>query len=196
MKIQVVILAAGSSSRLGQPKQLVSWQGKPLIQYVAEQALRTSVSETKLDLVLITGAYAEPVTEPVRSQHVIHNANWSEGMASSVRIATEYAMEQQADAQLFLLTDQPYVDAELLQNLIQTYKEHPGHVIVSDYGTDWGVPLIIDSTHYAGLLTLTGDRGVKRYVQQHQLPIKKVKFLKGLIDIDTEQDLRDLQERQ
>ncbi len=199
MKIQVSILAAGNSSRLGQPKQLLSWQKKPLIQYVAEEALKVQVPGVTIQVTIITGAYAEPVTQAVQQLPlvVLHNPDWQEGMASSVRMASRYAIETRADALLFLLTDQPHVTDHLIEQLIVMYlnSTHTHGVVVSDYGSEWGVPLLIGSAHFKPLLQLKGDSGVKPYIKQQQLVTPKVSFLKGLIDIDTDQDILYLQDK-
>ncbi|MDR6195978.1 nucleotidyltransferase family protein [Siphonobacter sp. SORGH_AS_0500] len=200
MKIQVAILAAGNSSRLGRPKQLVQWQGKPLIRYVTEEALAISNPNVTLEHCVVVGAYAGAVAEALHSLplQILINPDWSEGMASSVRVATQYAIQQQADAILFALTDQPFMNTSLLEQFILTYLEvnDSSCVVVSDYGSDWGVPLLIGAAYFESLLQLKGDSGVKRYVKQRQLAVKKVTFLRGLIDIDTEHDLMHLQERQ
>lgn len=199
MKIQVSILAAGNSSRLGQPKQLLSWQKKPLIQYVAEEALKVQLPGVTTQVTIITGAYAEPVTQAVQQLPlvVLHNPDWQEGMASSVRMASHYAIETQADALLFLLTDQPYVTDHLIEQLIVKHLDytHTDGIVVSDYGSEWGVPLLIGSAHFKPLLQLKGDSGVKPYIKQQQLVMQKVSFLKGLIDIDTDQDILYLQDK-
>lgn len=188
MKVQLAILAAGRSSRLGRPKQLIEWDEQTLLYRVTQTALRVRPSETSV--FIITGAYAEQVAATVADLPVtlLYNADWSEGMAASVRVATTYAIEQQADALLFLLTDQPHLTTSVLEEILHLYAGKADSIVVSDYGSDWGVPMLFGSDHFSELLTLEGDRGAKPLAKHYVTHLKKVVFPLGSVDIDTEED--------
>lgn len=188
MNVQLAILAAGRSSRLGRPKQLIEWDEQTLLHRVTQTVLRIQYAETSV--CLITGAYAEPVAAAVADLPVtvLFNPDWSEGMAASVRLATTYAIEQQADALLFVLTDQPHLDTPLLQEILNLYNGDANCIVVSDYESDWGVPMLFGSAYFPELLTLTGDRGAKPLANRYADQLKKVAFPLGSVDIDTEED--------
>jgi len=190
VKIGAAILAAGSSSRLGQPKQLVSFGGKPLLQHVID------VVES-IDLYQRMGilGYGEKTIRnqvDFKSTKVISNPKWGEGMASSIRLAAKLAEEEKPDALLIVLSDQPFVDAELLNQLIEHYVPGKEMIVASRYGDVLGVPALFDRKYFKVLMGLKGDSGARKLINTYRNKVKGVKFEKGTIDIDTPEDLEQL----
>jgi len=190
VKIGAAILAAGSSSRLGQPKQLVSFGGKPLLQHVID------VVES-IDLYQRMGilGYGEKTIRnqvDFKSTKVISNPKWGEGMASSIRLAAKLAEEEKPDALLIVLSDQPFVDAELLNQLIEHYVPGKEMIVASRYGDVLGVPALFDRKYFKALMGLKGDSGARKLINTYRNKVKGVKFEKGTIDIDTPEDLEQL----
>lgn len=190
-RIGAVILAAGSSSRLGEPKQLVHFQSKSLLQQVIDEVAQIEFEE----LVVILGANEVLIKKKVnfKSAKLIQNPNWEEGMASSIRLAVEEAERRGLNALLILLSDQPFVNSELLRDLIKLYSPGKELIVASEYNNIFGVPVLFDRHYFQDLKELTGDTGARKLIKQYQDKVKGVKFEKGLVDIDTQEDLSKLQ---
>lgn len=182
----IVILAAGSSSRLGSPKQLIDWQGRPLLRHLAEQALATDAPVT-----IILGANQELIRPSIAelSLRVLDNAAWEEGMSSSIRLA---ANTIDADALLLMVCDQPHVTTTHLRLLIDTRASSNTAVIASAYAETLGVPAVFDRSLYAELAALSGQQGAKAVMQRHRDEVTVVPFPAGAVDLDTPDDVRRL----
>ena len=107
MTIATIILAAGSSSRLGEPKQLLTNNGKTLVRQITETALSLKTGP----VVVVLGANQAPIQAELKDLPIqlVHNPNWQEGMASSLQTGLNYLSSTSIDAFLVLLTDQPFV---------------------------------------------------------------------------------------
>jgi molybdenum cofactor cytidylyltransferase len=188
-KIIPVILAAGSSSRLGQPKQLLVYQGVTLLERVFEIAKKVT-KNTKI----VVGDYSEEIIQLIDDKQVIlHNPAAHEGMGTSIRVGVE-TVKNEADAVLILLTDQPFVTFELLEKMITLYKESQAPIIACDYGEQLGVPILFDKQFFPELLQLSGDKGARAFLKNYPDQIKTVSFPEGKFDIDTPEDLMILRE--
>ncbi|GAB3812020.1 hypothetical protein GCM10028895_02660 [Pontibacter rugosus] len=119
MQAGVVILAAGASTRLGQPKQLLVHENESLLQ----RAIRAATSSWCEEVVVVLGANYESVVSDLEGLpvQVVKNEAWQQGMGASIRCGLQKLLEVNTgiDAVLLLLCDQPYVDAELLNQLLQ-----------------------------------------------------------------------------
>ena len=190
MKISILILAAGSSSRLGQPKQLVEFEGQTLIERITHTSL--SVSD-KVSIVL--GANIELIKPKLLTFsdriNIIENPDWQEGMGTSVRIGMEN-LAQKSDAVIILLSDQPLISQVLLQNMMQTFAEKKYPIVACDYGEQLGVPILFDKSFFPELLKLKGEQGAKSFLKNYPEKIASVSFKEGLFDIDTPEDLQKL----
>ncbi|MEM8938352.1 MAG: nucleotidyltransferase family protein [Bacteroidota bacterium] len=188
--IGAAVLAAGPSRRLGEPKQLVRFKGKSLLQHTIDLVVEVQIDER----MLILGANEQEIRHFInfKSFDVIQNQHWKEGMASSIRLAVEVGLKKELDGLLILLSDQPYIDLELLNNLIGFYKPKKELIMASEYNNVLGVPALFDRHYFRELMELTGDSGAKRLINAYREKVKEVKFEKGLIDIDTPTDLDQL----
>jgi molybdenum cofactor cytidylyltransferase len=183
-KIIPIILAAGSSSRLGQPKQLLVYQGITLLERVFEIAKKVT-KNTKI----VVGNYSEEIIQLIDDKQVIlHNPAAHEGMGTSIRVGVE-AVKNEADAVLILLTDQPFVTFELLEKMIALYEESQAPIIACDYGEQLGVPILFDRQFFPELLQLSGDKGARAFLKNYPDQIKTISFPEGKFDIDTPEDL-------
>ncbi|MCU0348867.1 MAG: nucleotidyltransferase family protein [Saprospiraceae bacterium] len=188
-KIAALILAAGASTRLGQPKQLVQLAGKTLL----ERACETALSIDNQAVVVVLGAHCEaikPAIEhlPVKT-HV--NENWQAGMGSTIAFGMAQ-LPPDADAVLLLLCDQPFVTYDLLENLVGKWRENPSHVIASAYGGSFGPPAVFGKRYFAELAALNGQQGAKKLMERHREQRLLVDFPEGEMDVDTEEDLKRL----
>ena len=189
MKIPAVILAAGASKRLGQPKQLIEIHGEPLLHRVARIALQAC------DPVLVVlGFEGDRLQAALGDLHVqcVRNLDWVEGMASSLRAAVS-AMPQEARAAIFLVCDQPALDQALLERMIRLHQEHPGRRIACGYSGIRGIPALLLCQDFGALLQLRGDRGAKNLLASED--VLEIPFPGGEQDLDLPEDLVRLRNR-
>lgn len=186
--IGVIILAAGSSSRLGKPKQLLMVGGKSLIIRVCEAALSLNIAK----VVVVTGAYAERVRSGIvhLPVMVIFNEEWEEGMASSIRKGME-VLSSQMDAVIILLCDQVNLNSSLLAEIRDAYLNSSFKVVYCRYGDEIGVPALFDKAMFPELFQLRGDTGAKPIIKRHLEQSQAISFPGGDTDIDRPSDVRD-----
>ena len=187
-----IILAAGASHRLGQPKQLVTYNnGETLIQ----RSIRIVTEAGASPVIVVLGANAAQIRKiipVVPSIHIIENESWSEGMASSIRtgIAALRQYSPHAQSTLILACDQPSVTADHLHQLFAT-SNNGRNAVASTYANRRGIPAIFPSTIFSQLEQLTRDTGAREILQAHDL--LTVPLEDGDFDIDTLSDLARLQ---
>lgn len=189
-KLSILILAAGNSSRLGSPKQLIEFEGKTLIERIAETAL--SISEKVL---IVLGGNADLVLPKLErfkdSISTIFNPDWQEGMGTSIRFGVDHLAEK-SDLILILLSDQPFISKVLLQNMLQTYATSLNPITTCVYNNTLGVPILFHKSVFIELLNLKGERGAKSFLPLYKNKISTVEFPEGIIDIDTFEDVEKL----
>ncbi|MCE7056739.1 nucleotidyltransferase family protein [Algoriphagus sp. AGSA1] len=191
MKTGIIILAAGESSRLGYPKQIAQYKGKTLLQYAIDAANGADAEKR----VVVLGANRDEIkrTFPGNSIPNIPNPNFKEGMASSIKTGMEYMLKfDKPDQVIIMLCDQPFVDSKLLNKLISTQEESGKGIVSCKYSKTFGVPILFGNSYFKELMQLTGDEGAKQIALSNEADMASVDFPKGKVDIDTEEDLRDL----
>jgi molybdenum cofactor cytidylyltransferase len=186
--IGVVVLAAGASSRLGSPKQLLKHAGTTLLQHSVHVAL-DSVARP---VIVVLGAHAElikPILENT-AVHLVVNKDWEEGMASSVRcgITELLKAEPLTTGAVIMLCDQPYVTPALINDLVAAHAKTAKKIVASSYGGTLGAPTFFLKDLFPELLQLKGDVGAKAILRQHKEDVGSVVFSKGDVDIDTSND--------
>jgi molybdenum cofactor cytidylyltransferase len=183
-----VILAAGASSRLGKPKQLLNHNGKSLLQNTIDTAIASDADP----VVVVLGANAEQVLKEINKSkvHIIINTEWEEGMASSVRTGLNELLfiSSSTDAVILIVCDQPHVSAGLMNDLIDTHKQTGKPIVTCNYGEAIGPPALFHRSLFSELMQLKGDVGARKIIQQHSDDVATVFFEKGKIDIDTKED--------
>ncbi|MFA0965034.1 NTP transferase domain-containing protein [Roseivirga sp. BDSF3-8] len=182
----VVVLAAGASTRLGSPKQLVSFKGKPLLQHTLD--IGSSINFGRK--VLVLGAHAGEISHAMdmNGYEVVMNSRWQEGMGSSLRRGVEVMGDSPAIHHLLvLLSDQPQVSVELLRSLLKEHAANDEDITASGYRGKTGVPAIFSRAHFPELKRLTGDQGAKQLMSRY--PVVRVAFPEGHVDVDTREDV-------
>jgi molybdenum cofactor cytidylyltransferase len=190
-KIGAIVMAAGSSSRMGKPKQLLIFQGKTLL----ERAIAAVEEVEFYEYVLVLGGNADQIqsTIDLSNLQVLINHNWSSGMSSSMQLGLNYLIENhQIDAVVILLCDQPFTDREILNSLIRRYKETKKGIIASKYGETLGVPALFDKKYFGEMLELKPSEGAKKIIFSYREDMDSVDFPLGAIDIDTQEDYEKL----
>lgn len=188
--IAVIILAAGSSSRLGKPKQLLDFQTETFIKHTVKTALQTSCSP----IIVVSGFLHEELLAETKGFPVqlIHNPDWQKGMGSSIQtgITALNLLENpdQTDAVLILLCDQPLITAEHLNKLIAGFYRHKRSIAATGYAETQGVPAVFDRSLFPILQSLPENRGAQSLINQYQDQLIVVPFEGAAIDVDTGED--------
>ncbi len=187
-----VILAAGSSSRLGHPKQLVKNKGKSLLQHTIDCIDKFEFNPS----IVVLGANRNEILADINrhSSSVFINSDWSEGIASSIRFGLKKSLELNPSMKqiLYLLSDQPYISSDVIQNIIDRHSTGSQIITASTYNNNIGVPAIFDESLFPKLLTLKGDTGAKKIMMQHRNNVQTFPFDDGAFDVDTEDDVEKL----
>ena len=191
-KIGIVLLAAGDSSRLGEPKQLLVHEGESLLQH----SLNVATAVQAGPVILVLGAEAAIIRESTDSlsANVVINGDWQEGMASSIRcgIAALQTIDPAAEGVILMVCDQPFVRPALLQELISTQQTTRKLIVASRYAETFGPPVFFHQTLFPELLQLRGDVGARSVIRKHFPDVETIDFAKGTVDVDTKSDYQKL----
>jgi molybdenum cofactor cytidylyltransferase len=187
LRIGAVVLAAGASTRLGFPKQLIVHEGEPLVRRTARVAVEAGANP----VVVVLGANAEmiaPVLSGLPSVTTVVNGEWSKGLSSSLAAGFTALLEIAAcDAVLVTLADQPRVDSAALKRLVAAFGGER-RIVASAYDDTVGVPAIFGREHLDALMGLTGDAGAGAWLRGRADEVTSVPLDAAAIDIDTASD--------
>jgi molybdenum cofactor cytidylyltransferase len=177
VSLTCIVLAGGFSRRLGRPKQLLAFEGEPLVRRAARTA--RSVAPT----IVVIPPDAPAIRDTLRGLPVtvIENADAAEGIASSIRRGVGAA----TDDVLLSVSDQPQITAEHLQALVDARAP----IAATGYGGSAGVPALFTAPFRDELLALRGDTGAKRVIERHRDVVVVVDFEAAAFDIDEEGDV-------
>src|SRR6266404_536719 len=188
--IPAVVLAAGRSSRMGQPKQLLRYCGESMLRRAVSIALAADCDP----VVVVLGADFELVRKELSGTlaRVVVNQNWADGMSSSIRCgisAVDQITNREANAALLMLCDQPWVDTDAIRQLARCYQERAAPVVASKYESNgaavFGVPAIFARELFIELKSLDGTAGAKSVIMRHQDQAAFVAQSGAAFDIDT-----------
>jgi molybdenum cofactor cytidylyltransferase len=187
-KIAALILAAGSSSRLGQAKQLLQFRGESLLRRVVEAATGAGCSP----IVVVLGADGERVAAELRETNIVpvEHENWQRGIGSSIRAGLRELLAAHPDlaAIVLLACDQPLVDAKTIVDLKETRAETKKPIVASRYAETLGIPALFARAYFDELFMLDDDAGAKELILTHREDVAEHPFPDGAIDIDTAAD--------
>ena len=190
--VAAVILAAGSSSRFGQPKQLLGWDGRPLIVSAVDTAWAAGLDP----IIVVLGAFADEIapelaTRPVQIQR---NYHWTEGISSSIRTGVS-ALPGAVDAALFIPSDQPLLTSAFLQDLVQRYEETGKSIVIPRTAEGQnGNPVLFDCQFFHELSHLSGDAGGRRLFDKYSDDITYLPAdISVLMDVDTPEAYKEIQ---
>ena len=173
--VGALILAAGESSRLGRPKQLIQFRGKSLIRRIVDAADEAGCAPIAV-VIGSDGKKMAPELERTRA-----------AIGTSIRAGMQNLVEcgRDLDAVILLVCDQPLVEKELIEQLIACYGEAGKTIIASSYSGTLGVPAFFDRSHFEELLTLADDSGGKSIIISRRESVVEFPFPPGNLDIDT-----------
>jgi len=188
----VIILAAGSSSRFGNTKQLLHFKGKTLLKHTIEEAAQAGA----LPIVVVTGAKADEISKEIKNENVeiVFNKDWEQGMASGivVGVKTAITLNKNLEKVIIAVCDQPFVSSSVFQQLFQKQNTGKRHIVACAYADTIGTPALFTKTYFDALMGLTGDHGAKKLFKEHGDDLATVEFPDGYIDIDTREDYENL----
>ncbi len=192
MMVAAIILAAGGSQRLATPKQLLLYHGTTLI----ARSVAAAIGSRCYHVIVVLGAYSDLVTSEIGGMRVeiVRNPSWPEGKATSIQagIRSVSLSQEPCTAVILMTCDQPHVDSDLLNSIIDQHDARPDSIVACEYSGTVGVPALIPRKYFADLMRLTGDEGAKALMVAHPDEIQPISFPEGTIDIDTPQDLETL----
>lgn len=186
-----ILLAAGSSSRLGQPKQLLDFNGRPLIRHIAEQALASRLAS----LTVVVGHRAGEVAAALDGLDLtlVENPLYAQGQSTSLK-AGILALSRDRAAAMVLLVDQPFVDTHLIDRLIGLYEESGALIVAPRFAGRRGNPVLFDRSLLPEILTVLGDTGAREVIARHRERLATLELAddRPFLDIDTWDDYQEL----
>jgi molybdenum cofactor cytidylyltransferase len=192
MSTGIIILAAGNSSRLGNPKQLLSFRGKTLLATTIEAAEQTPCAP----VVLVLGAYANEILAAHVDLNInyIINDSWPAGMATSIAAGLSKMIDLEPNTENVIITvsDQPFVTSSIFQGLLDSWKNTGKNMIASQYAHTIGTPALFNRKYFEQLTLLKGNSGAKHILTRYVDDMTTIPFELGHIDIDTETDYKNL----
>jgi molybdenum cofactor cytidylyltransferase len=185
----IIILAAGHSSRLGRPKQLLEHKGKSLLKHSIDEAIASNADT----VIVVLAPDSEVMVNGISDQklELVINEQWKEGMASSIRSGLGKVEPETARA-IIMVCDQPFVSSQILNSLIAASKDTGKRIIACSFADTFGPPALFDRTLFQELMTLTGDAGARKIVEKNADEVETIYFPNGEIDIDIEEDYKKL----
>lgn len=187
--LSAILLAAGESKRMGEPKQLMPFGQSTMVEQAIDNLLNSAVNE----VIVVLGYRAEEVIKTIAAKPVkiAINPNYQQGMGTSI-IAGLNLVDSQAQAVMLALGDQPLVDSQTINRLIDEFYNHDKGIAVPTYQGRRGHPIIFAIKYKPKLLQLTGDIGGRQIIKRHPDDILEVAVDSESVitDIDTRNDYR------
>lgn len=187
--VGAVILAAGGSSRLGRPKQLLTFRDETLVR----RAVRAAAEAGCDPVIVVAGDLGEAIQLELQSTAaiIVENPEWPRGLGTSVRRGLQ-EVEGSIDAVVLLACDQPLVDKAVIAELIAAQEKTEKPIVASSYANTLGIPALFDRSCFSALLALPDDSGAKTLIAARPNDVAAVAFERGAIDIDTPEDFERL----
>jgi len=186
----IIILAAGNSSRMGQPKQFLKYNNTSLLRHAVTTAMD---SRAKGRIMVVTGAlhdelFKECAGLPVS---VAHNTNWAQGMSTSIHTGLRALVRAnpETNGALVMLVDQPLITTAHLNNLLDIFA-HKGYkgIVASSFADTVGSPAIFGREMFERIYQTKGDKGARQILLEPDIKLATVPFKPAAIDIDTQED--------
>lgn len=185
-RLEILLLAAGTSSRMGQPKALLPIGQNPLIRHQINQ-----LQELGVPITLVLGAHAQTIQAAVDDTEVnlVFNADYPKGMGQSIAVGVQTIISSGRDPEAIMIcaVDQPLIDSGHYNSLMEKAQQSDFSIIQSASDQGWqGIPTVFKSMHFQALIKLTGDQGAKSVIQKNPGQVTSIKARPGtLVDIDT-----------
>lgn len=168
MNVAAVILAAGASTRMGRPKALIEWQGRPFFMHCAERAEAAGCGP----IVVVWGATALPDNAEVVS---VENSGWRDGPLSSLQVGLHAALSEQLTGVLVMTVDRPHVRVDTLDLLLATHAERPDVLVQPRFGDTSGHPLVLPVGILGRILALAATGSVRTVLHASDVRSRRVR---------------------
>ena len=180
-----LILAAGESKRMKQQKLLMDYHGESFIRSIVR---KVNISEVDQILVVL-GSHSKEVYEEIHSFQVdsVFNPLFKEGMLSSIQCGFN-SMPKKVDAVVLFLGDQPMVETEVINQLVESYRKTREKIIIPVYQGERGHPVLIDVSLREEIMTLDPGKGLRELMYSHpdevyELEVDSSSILKDIDNI-------------
>jgi molybdenum cofactor cytidylyltransferase len=191
--VGAIVLAAGGSSRFGQAKQLLAFQGESLVR----RAVRSAVDGGCVSVSVVVGDAPDRIETELRETpaFIVENGEWQRGLGTSIRCGLRHQLKSwpELGGVLLLVCDQPFVDAGVIKSLVTQWENSRKVIVACRYANTLGVPALFDRACFEDLLALSDKSGAKALIESHNGGVASVEFEKGAIDIDTPADFHRLE---
>ncbi|SDX99839.1 molybdenum cofactor cytidylyltransferase [Lutibacter oricola] len=181
----ILILAAGASSRMNRPKQLLPWKNTTLLGAILEQSLTSNLE----NIVVVLGANSAEIKSKIdfSSINVVENKSWEKGLGNSISFGVNFIQKKlkNIDSILITLADQPFLTGSYFNLLQSTFKTSKKRIIATKIKNRVGVPAIFDLFYFEELKKLNEDKGAKQLISKHKNDVKAVVSEIDFTDIDT-----------
>jgi molybdenum cofactor cytidylyltransferase len=170
--LAAVILSGGASTRMGSPKALLPYQGRPFLEHLLEVTQHPKIGVRRV----VLGAHAEPIARAVQlnADEIVINDSWSGGQLSSIHAAL-HSLPVGTDGMLLCLIDHPLISAELVGELVERFRKERKPIVLPVYNGLRGHPVIFSSALYNELLAAPADTGARAVVWAHQNEVDEVR---------------------
>lgn len=190
--VGLILLAAGGSTRMGRPKQLLPYEGRTLLRRAAETAVESGCDP----IVVVLGYDAAAMRSELDGLRVgiEVNADWEKGMGGSIRRGLVAVRRvKSVDAVVVMLCDQPDVTADVLRALIERWQQSDKPVCASAYGDTVGPPCVFAASEFSRLAAIAEQQGAKQVILS-ATAVERVPFDAGVTDVDTPADYERLRD--
>lgn len=189
--ISLILLAAGESSRLGMPKQLLNYKGKNLMQHTIDLTQMLG-----METIVVLGAFKDEILAQIdfSGTQVVENVMWREGLSSSIRCGLTSVLNTspETEAIVLVLCDQPFLTTDILIKIVEKYHSSGQPIIHCKYGDVCGPPTLFHKSLFPNLMELKGGQGAKKVVDMFPDRRVYIDFPEGKMDIDTQEDYQQL----
>ncbi len=190
--IAILILAAGASSRMGRPKQLLPWQDTTLL----GNAIRKAKASDAKTVIVVLGANAASIQNGITEKNIeiVKNMGWSSGLGSSIASGTDFLInkENKPNGILIMLADQPLIDTAYLNAMIAAFNPEQEVIVATAYENRAGVPALFSESYFKKLTKLDDDFGAKKIIDSQKENILVLDLGQRTVDIDTKSDYQKL----
>ena len=169
--LAAVILSGGASSRMGSPKALLPYQGRPFLEHLLQITRHTKIAVRRV----VLGAHAEAIAKavPLLAHELVINEEWEKGQLSSIHAALR-SLPPETDGMLLCLIDHPLISASLVNELIEAFYQSERKIVLPTYQGRRGHPVIFPAKLYDELLKAPEDQGARAVVWAHPTEISEV----------------------
>ena len=170
--LAAVILSGGASSRMGSPKALLAYQGRPFLEHLLEVTAHRQIGVRRV----VLGAHAEPIAKAIdlKLDEIVINEDWEKGQLTSIQAALR-SLPPGTDGIILCLIDHPLISADLVQELIECFYKSGKPIVLPLYQGRRGHPVIFSAAVYDELLHAPLETGARAVVWAHSGEVEEMR---------------------